>query len=415
MNAIDKMVAKYVESRKGLKTHISKNEQDKAFIKLQRLTKYLSRVEVKTWREAHQAAIDIENPRRDYAMDVYDDAMLDPHLKTVTQSRILNVVNTPGEIYQIDNNEVNEDLAKLFDRMWFYDFIKLAVESVLYGYSPVKFYMGEGRDLAWEVKKVRCFHREHFVPEWRAVRKDLSSNDLIYIDEPPYNRFYMIIDTGELGLLLQCSRFTIFKKYAVNHWSRYQDLFGIPARTVKTNSRDDAVWDKLESQLKAMGNSLSAVLPEGTDFQIHSDNTGDPYNVFLQAAKFADEQNSKIILGQTMTTDDGSSKSQSEVHERTAGNITKADIRFAEHIINDQLFPFLIDWGYPLEGMAYRFDQSSKLKLADSQLEIDTWVSQQFDIDEQYVEEVYGAKIVGRKQFNPFPGQPAKPEPTGKQ
>ncbi len=412
MNAIDRLVAKYVDSRESLKTHFSKSDQMKAFIKLQRQTKYLSRVEVKTWREAHQWAIDLENPHRDYLMDVFDDSMLDPHLRTVVQSRILNVVNTPTEIYDIDTGEADTDAENLMDRKWFYDLVKLIVESILYGYTPIRWVFGEGKDLAWEVKAVKCFHRDHVIPEWNAIRKDLNTNELVYLHEPPYNRFYMIIDSGELGLLHNCSRYTIFKKYAINHWSRYQDIFGIPPRTAKTSSRDEAVWDKLEQQLKNMGHSMSAVLPEGTDFQVHSDSTADPYNVFLQAAKFADEQNSKIILGQTMTTDNGSSKSQSEVHERKEDNFTKADMRLVEHVINDRIMPFLINWGYPLEGKAFRFDRSSKLPIAKNQLEIDTWISQNFDIEEEYVTETYGTPIIGRKEVQPFPGQ--SPVGTGK-
>lgn len=410
MNLLDHMVAKYVKRRESLKKALTRPSEDKAFIQLQRMTKFLSKVEVKTWREAHQAAIDLENPRRDYLMEVIDDHMLDPQVRTVSQARILNAINVPSEVYDLATGERDDDASRLFDRMWFYDYLKLIIESIFYGYSPVKFSFDEGRDLAWEVKTVRCFHRDHVVPEWNAVRRDLSSNDLTHLDEPPYNRFFQLIYFGELGISLSGSRISIFKKNAINHWSRYKELCGIPGRTVKTNSKDKTVWDFLEDQLKAMGNSFSAVLPEGTDFQWHADGQSDHHNLFLSAANWANSEISKLYLGQTMTTDDGSSKSQSEVHERTKGEITKADIRLMTHVCNDQLLPLLISWGYPLEGKGIRFDMSSKLKLAESQLAIDKWISEGFEIDEEYIQETYGTRITGRKQQQaaPAPEPPAK-------
>ena len=50
---------------------------------------------------------------------------------------------------------------------------------------------------------------------------------------------------------------------------------------------------------------------------------------------------SKLVNGQTMTVDSGSSRSQSEVHLRTENEVTKADIRNLLRWLNDTLLPAL--------------------------------------------------------------------------
>lgn len=403
MNVIDNFILTLAKNNKAVKGALSKDREQELFVKLQKQMKYLFRVEVKKWRNAHQQALDHERPMRVELLEVFEEALLDPHLRTVIQTRILNVLNLPVEIYDLDTGEVDEDATRLFEHKWFYDATYEILMAIQFGYSCLKFVFKDGQQLSYEVSRIESFPREHVVPEWKAIRPDANGDETIPINKPPFNRFYVIVDTGGFGLLLPGSRFTISKKNAINQWSRYQELFGIPPRTATTTSRDDAVWDKLEHQLKEMGKSMSAVLPEGTEFKVHETTSADPYNIFLQAARYADEQLSKLVLGQTMTTDDGSSRSQSEVHERVGENYTKADVRMAEHVWMDQIFPILISWGYPIEGKGLRYNMSSKLKLADSQLAIDQWISQSFEIDDGYIEETYGTPISNRKESEPVP------------
>lgn len=375
------------------------NSMKKELIRLQRTTKFLQRIEVKNWRDSHQEAIDLDNPKYEGLMEVYEDAMLDPHLRSVTQARTLNVLNTAFNILDEVTQEP-DDSYQYLDKMWFYNFMKDAHQSLYYGYTPLEFHFDQGSDLSWEVSQCKTFYREHVIPQWRAIVPDVNGTEKLYIDEPPYNNNFLLINAENLGLLLQCARYTIFKKYSINHWSKFQDVFGIPGRVAKTDSRDEEVLDMLEHNLREMGASMSMIAPFDSEFEIFEASNTDAYNVFLEAANLADSQVSKIILGQTMTTDNGSSRSQSEVHERKENSFTKSDLRFIEHVINGQLFPFLIKWGYPLEGKVFKFDQSNKLPLAKSQLEIDTWISQNFDIEEDYIERTYGTPVEGRKQFS---------------
>ncbi|WP_420581953.1 phage portal protein family protein [Reichenbachiella sp.] len=415
MNYLNKLVLSYVNSTESLRAQILKDHQNDEYIKLMKQQKVLSRIEVKHWRGAHQCAIDIDRPDRSELMDVFDDAVLDPHLITTLQTRFLNVLNIPAEIYDLESGETDSDLTPLIQKKWFYDATRMILESIPFGFTPEQWSFKPGKDLQWEVARVRVFPREHCVPEWNAIRPDVNGDELIYLHDEKYSRHYMIIDSGELGLLLPASRYTIFKKYAINHWNRYQDIFGIPPVTATTNSRDEAIWDKIETNLKAMSNSLGSIFPEGTDLKVHENTNTDVYNLFLQAAKYADEQISKLFLGGSGSTDEKSHVGSAEVHERTKNDYTKADVRLCEHIWNDKYLPFLTSWGYPLEGKGVRFNMSSKLKLADSQLAIDTWIGENFDIDEQYIEKTYGTPVIGRKTSGTAPDtDPASSTSEGK-
>jgi len=410
MNAIDKFALNRVNNNEALRAEIIGKSKEADFIKLMRQQKILYRIEVKNWRAAHQDAIDIERPTREELMNIYDDAMLDPHLGAVINQRILDVLNIPAEVYDLDTGEEDEDATKLIQKRWFYDANKFLIETVPYGFSPLKWDFKQGTNLQWEVAKVSIFAREHCVPEYNGIRPDVSGEEIIYFHDKPYNRFYMLIDSGDLGLLLKASRYTIFKKYAVNHWNRYQDIYGIPPISANTSSRDDEVWDKIEKNLRGMSNSLGGIFPDGTELKVHEMSNTDTHNLFQQAIKEADEQNSKLFLGGSGNMDEKSHVGSAEVQERSKKDIMKADVRMCEHEWNDRILPFLTSWGYPFEGKGIRFNLSSKLPLANNQLEIDKWVSENFEIDEGYVEETYGTPVTGRKQHHSPGGDQQKEE-----
>jgi phage gp29-like protein len=64
---------------------------------------------------------------------------------------------------------------------------------------------------------------------------------------------------------------------------------------------------------------------------------------FKEMAVWCDEQISKAVLGQTMTTDNGSSRSQADVHDRVRMDIARWDARQLENTLNEFLVrPFII-------------------------------------------------------------------------
>jgi phage gp29-like protein len=68
--------------------------------------------------------------------------------------------------------------------------------------------------------------------------------------------------------------------------------------------------------------------------------------LFKEMAEWCDAQTSKAVLGQTMTTDDGSSRSQADVHDRVRMDIARWDARQLENTLNEFLVRPFIQFNY---------------------------------------------------------------------
>lgn len=106
----------------------------------------------------------------------------------------------------------------------------------------------------------------------------------------------------------------------------------------------DAAESDIETLMGAvanLGSDAAAVMPDSMRIEFHQPSSRAGADVFRDLARYMDSQISKAVLGQTMTTDDGSSRAQAEVHNAVRGDILAADARqLAATLQRDLIAPF---------------------------------------------------------------------------
>lgn len=139
--------------------------------------------------------------------------------------------------------------------------------------------------------------------------------------------------------------------YAITDWTAFVEVFGHPLRLGRYNAESarDEDLRTLVAALANLGTDAAAAIPDSMriEFQDGARGGGGGGAVFQNLAAYMDRQVSKAVLGQTMTTDDGSSRAQAEVHDQVRGDILRADARqLAETLNRDLARPFVeLNWG----------------------------------------------------------------------
>lgn len=352
----------------------------------------LYRKDIKKWRDAHTAALNPERPLRVQLYEVYDDAMLDAHLSTVVEARQLNIEQTPFYIVD-ENGEKDEEITKLLQKRWVLRYNRYALESRFYGYSLIKLCFGEDMTIYDVIR----FPREHVVPEFGVVKPDVYGDKQLPYTNPPENLHYIGVgEPFDLGLLLKAAPYCIYKKNALAHWSKFQEIYGIPPRIATTDSRDTKVQAEIVKWLEEMGSSAYGLFPKGTEFEKLDVASTDAYKVFDMQIDRINQELSKLILLQTMTTDNGSSRSQSEVHERKEEKVENSDLSFIEFEWNDKLIPILIQHGYQLEGKRFMFDRSRALEAPEQWKIVNDLLNQGYEVEDDYIRQTFYVPVIGR-------------------
>ncbi len=141
------------------------------------------------------------------------------------------------------------------------------------------------------------------------------------------------------GLALPALFYFMLKSYDVTSWAAFIDRYGFPIRLGKYSrkaTKDDITT--LRRAVASIGADFGAVIPEGATIEIiESKTSGENSDAYQKMATWIDKQISKLVLGQTMTTDDGSSRAQGEVHEEVRQDIAAADALAVADTLNSML------------------------------------------------------------------------------
>lgn len=346
----------------------------------------LWRKELTDWQRARQARHNTDNPRTHLMQELYDDVLLDGHLTGITEDRTLRTTNK-DYIFTIDGKKDNKLTEYIKDKQWFETLIEEAVKSTFYGYSLLwlkEFTKGE-------IQNIMLVPRDVVIPEQNAVlHAPYDSTGIDYTTVPDlllYAQFY-----DHFGLLEKAAPYTILKRHSWGSWDEFEELFGIPIRIAKIASQSDTVKNEVAGWLEEMGSAPYGVFPIGTEIDIKENSKGDAFNVFFQKITALDAELSKLVLHQTMTTENGSSKSQGEVHERTLEEVIYADEKKLLAFLNNRLVPAMRAVGYKIQDTAKitveKTTDPEKQITIDSQL-----LSNGYVLKQKYIEATYGVEI----------------------
>jgi phage gp29-like protein len=137
----------------------------------------------------------------------------------------------------------------------------------------------------------------------------------------------------------------LFKNYSLKDWASFLDVFGMPIRVGKYHpSATQEERRKLLQAVMQIASDAAAIIPESMLIEfLEAKGAGSGQSTpFEQLCRFADEQMSKVILGQTMTVENGGSLAQAQVHNQIRIDILQDDARQLANTINRDLIAHFV-------------------------------------------------------------------------
>ena len=367
----------------------------------------LYRHELDDWQVAREKRYHPWNPYTYLIQQLYKDSMLDSVLYRQIDNRILRVTNK-SFLIKDKNGDVDLDRTKFVTAAWFRKMVKHAIRSKFYGYSLV--YINRWKP--GEIQSIKLMDREHVIPERGILLKNYTNyyDGLVYGDYPNH-LIYMELGDDAIGLLDKIAPLTILKRHSWASWDEFEQIFGIPLRIARTANKNQKHLDELENWMVQMGSASFAILDKMDEVDVKENKQTDAYQVFDMKRKAVNEEICIAVNGQTMTTLQGSSRSQSETHIKTQDEITDEDIQDVVDWFNDNFIHVMRNLGYDLpEGYALDIIENSNVPIEERH-KIDLSISQMgFQLDTDYIENTYNVTL---NKENPLK-QPAIPpaDPT---
>ncbi|WP_336801997.1 DUF935 domain-containing protein [Kaistia sp. MMO-174] len=247
------------------------------------------------------------------------------------------------------DQEIAEAVRDLIGRPQFSEMIEDLVDGLGKGYSVAEM-IWDTTSTPWEPgtykwRDPRWFLFDKVDRTTLRMKEDGAFNG---VDLPPA-KFIVHIPKLKSGIPIRggLARLAawafMLKSYTLRDWAEFAEVYGKPYRVGKYGpgaSEDDKAV--LLRAIRDIAADAGAMIPDSMMIEfIEASNRGEP--VFGSLAEYLDKQVSKGVLGQTMSSDDGASRAQAEVHNGVRMDIAKMDGRQLGRTISRQLvIPFVL-------------------------------------------------------------------------
>lgn len=352
-NALNEAVEKVSQDLKN-----SKGKRISHALKRQR--PYYAKMQIDELEKAIKMAEDPYHPQRWVLYSIYKEVVRDAHLRSQMRTNILKVVGSPYAVYKTGTDDIDEEATRILQTAWFEKFRKIYHETMYWGHSLVEFPALEPNEKEYGpemvFKDVTLIWREHVKPETGEILVyPQNTTGIPYRDK--MNQLWLLEmgDPFDIGLLHIAARDAIWKRYSRSDWSRHSERFGMPMIAAKTGSKNEEELNKMEEMLANFGNNLYVLLDDQDEVEIKESNMSNAWEIYKQKALFCNQEMSKLISGQTGTSDEKAYVGSAEVHEDILNEYVEAAMRSEMYYMAETLFPFLVKKGYPLEGLEFRY------------------------------------------------------------
>ncbi len=334
-------------------------------------------------------------------LSIYEQLLSDPQVKTVCEQRRNAVTQATWQVDAASDSVIDEAAAEFIRRMLhkigFDRLTDLMLYCVFYGFSVAEIlYEVVGGKLEWKEFKVR--NRRRFRFDAQGNLRLLTPGNMATGTPCPAPYFWHIATGADnsdepygIGLGHWLYWPVLFKRNGTKFWMIFLEKFGMPTATGQYESGATPEEKRaLLNALRAIQSDSGVIYPKGMEINLlEAARSGSAdYKVLHETM---DEAIAKAALGQTMTSQDGSSQAQANVHMSVRQDIIKSDSDLVCESFNLGPVKWLVDFNFAGAGLPRVYRMLEAEEDLDKAAETDSKIIDMgFKPSLEYVREKYG-------------------------
>jgi len=306
--------------------------------------------DINVWRDA------VNSFKRGYRTKYYnliENLLSDPVLADAVDKRVNAITN--AEISFMKNGQSVEEIDDLIDTPEFEEMIREMLLSKAWGKSVIDTSFNPDFNVfSFPRKNIYIANMDKRLSERKRYIVEREGNVTGY----DYSQDEFVLECGkddDLGFLFRAAPYVIYKRGNFGDWAQFAEVFGMPFLVGKYSGFDTKTRDALFQALSDIGSNPKAAIPKEAELAVYENKSSGSNTLYKDLRAACNEEILIAVLGNLMTTLNGSSKSQAEVHQETQEDINKSDRRFVQRLLNRWFVPLIIKRGYNAAGGFFLF------------------------------------------------------------
>ena len=341
-------------------------------------------IDISDYTSAVKSAENVDYPRRYKLFDLYSDILMDTHLTSVIEKRKNAVLCSKIEFRKNGkpDDKVNEQIAS----PWFRKLVADILDAPIWGFTLCQFYKN-GEWVNYDL-----IPRKHADPVRRIILR--HQTDIIGIPWDEYPDLLFVGSEDELGLLAKAAPWVIYKRNTTADWAQFSEVFGMPIQEYIYDTNDDDARQRAINDAANAGSLAVFVHSKETELQLReAGNKTGSADVYERLCERCNNEISKLILGNTLTTESSENGTQAlgTVHKKVEDQIAESDRRYVLDVLNYDMTEIFAAMGIDTTGGEFCFPDPKKVD-ANTKMSILSQLRNTFNlpIDDDYLYEEFG-------------------------
>ena len=361
-----------------------------------------TRADVLTWKSALAMAENIDNPKLYPYYNLVKDMLLDAHTTSQIKNRKLKTLSANFSIKKANGETHPELTSQLQKSVWFGNIIGHILDSEYFGYTLIELNRQVAAvgndDVPFSDVEVTLVPRQNVIPQKGIILKDYSDDKgLDYLNASEYGTWLLDFGgVGDLGLINKAIPHILFSRFAQSCWSELCEIYGIPPRVMKTNTRDRQALNRAERMMTDMGAAAWFIIDETEQFEWATNGVPSTGEVYDGLIKLCRDNISLLISGAIIGQDTKYGSKGKEVSSQDMLQaLVDADQTMVEQYMNDKVLPALYAIGVlPEADLSLVYDQAEDLgELWTRTKEILPYK----EVSDDWIKEKFGIEVIGNK------------------
>lgn len=380
----------FVDTNSHKQETSAKNHKPTMANKVARKQVLLTRKDIADWKWSERLFHSPTEPKSYLLQEIFADISNDALFTSQMNNRKEQTVSAPYEMVTPDDKIDDKMTDALRAIPVITDIIGYMIESEWFGNSTIELSMKNG------FHKVELINRRNIVGgAFGRFYPDTSMNQWIpYREVSEYGKWILEFDADHIGMLNKAVPHILFKKFAQSCWSELCEIYGIPPRVMKTETRDPAMLDRAEEMMREVGAAAWFIIDSTEDFQFAQgvSTNGDVYNNLIN---LCNNETSMLVSGAIIGQD---TKNGNESKEKTSiqifDRLVDADKRMVETYMNSVVIPALYKIGW-ISSTTSRF-RFSAIEDTDKLFTMVEKILPHKEVDNEWIEEKFGIKVTNK-------------------
>ncbi len=349
------------------------------------------RSDIKSWTNAESSAL-AEEPKTFSLQLLLGQVANDALLHSQIQNRKQQLFTASFALKKTNGEVDKEQTAKLKKSALYRDITNAILDAENLWYSLI--------ELNGDKDNLKCIvlPRTNIIPQTGTFYRNYSEekNPVKYRELPEFGKYILeFAGSEELGLLNKVVPHVLMKRFAQSCWSELCEIYGIPPRVMKTNTRDTNMLNRAKTMMQQMGSAAWFIIDSNESFE-WANSVSTKGEVYSELITLCNNEISMAISGAIIGQDTkNGNRSKDESAQDLLWQLVQSDMEKVEQQWNAVVIPALLKIGWLSGDISFEFDPNEDV---EQLFKFATGLMPYKEVDNEWLEEKFGVKVTGDKK-----------------